>query len=232
VGRVSLIQLENVTKRYGARAAVREVSFEVDAGELVYLIGPSGAGKTTLLKLLTRELVADDGSVRIDGLDVGVLPGRRLPELRRVVASVPQDHQLLANRTVRENVTFALSVLGWGRKSANRRAGEVLELVGIGGLAGRLPAEISSGERQRVAIARAIAGGPKLLLADEPTGNLDPASTASIAVLLDDVARSGCGVMMATHDARIVDAMQRRVVSLRDGTLVSDAIGRYAGVSS
>jgi cell division transport system ATP-binding protein len=226
---VTLIQLRAATKRYADTCALDDVTLDIEAGEFVYLIGPSGAGKTTMLKLLTRELVADDGDVLIDGEDIGSWSGRRLPELRRVVASVPQDHKLLANRTVEENITFALSVLGWRQRTARRRAGDVLDLVGLGAFSRRLPHELSSGERQRVAIARAIAGGPKLLLADEPTGNLDPAATASIAVLLDDVARSGCSVVMATHDVRIVDAMRRRVIALRSGAVVSDGLGAYNG---
>ncbi len=224
------IELRDVTKAYDDHVALDGVSAGIERGEFVFVVGPSGSGKSTLLRLLSRELIAEWGEVCIDGEDLADLPARRLPELRRRVAVVPQDHHLLRSRTVEENVVFGLSVLGWHRRAAQKRAAEVLELVGLGQLSSRMPQMLSGGERQRVAIARAIAPGPEILLADEPTGNLDPQTTASIAVLLDEVARGGCTVVMATHDVRVVDAMRRRVLALHAGELVRDGGGTYAGV--
>lgn len=223
-----MIRFEQVGKTYGDTRALDGVDFTVDQGEFTFLVGPSGSGKTTVLRLLTRELLPDSGTVRIAGADLSRLPPSKIPALRRMVASVPQDHRLLANRTVRENLAFSLSVLGWRRRAALERIDDLLGLVGLPDHGSRYPHELSGGERQRIAIARAVAGGPVVLLADEPTGNLDPVTSVGIVRLLDAIADAGTTVVMSTHDHSVVDAMRRRVIALEHGRVVRHARGGYA----
>ena len=219
-----MIELRDVTKRYPAsgRPALDRVSATVDPGEFVFLIGPSGSGKSTLLRLLLREDVPTSGTIRLDGLDVATLPRRKVPRLRQRIGCVFQDFRLLPKRSVAGNVAFALEVLG--RKPADIRVAvpELLEMVGLQGKAERMPHELSGGEQQRVAIARASVNRPPLLLADEPTGNLDPTTSREIMQVLERINRAGTTVVMATHDDTIVDAMRRRVIELRDGTVLRD----------
>ncbi|THJ74591.1 cell division ATP-binding protein FtsE [Candidatus Frankia alpina] len=225
-----MIVLSSVSKWYpnGARPALIDVSAEIGAGEFVFLVGPSGSGKSTLLRLLLREERATSGQVVVAGRDVARIADRRVPQLRRIVGCVFQDFRLLPNRTVAANVAFALDVVGRPRHVVRSVVPEVLELVGLGEKADRYPDELSGGEQQRVAIARAFAGRPRVLLADEPTGNLDPATSIEIMSLLDAVHRAGTTVIMATHNASLVDAMRRRVLELGDGALIRDeADGRY-----
>ena len=219
-----MIELRDVTKLYPAstRPALSRVSATVDGGEFVFLIGPSGSGKSTLLRLLLREGRPTSGAVLVDGHDVGKLSRRRIPRLRQQVGCVFQDFRLLSNRTVGGNVAFALEVLGRKPSEIRTAVPELLEMVGLQGKASRMPHELSGGEQQRVAIARASVNRPPLLLADEPTGNLDPETSRGIMHLLERINRGGTTVLMATHDETIVDAMRRRVIELDDGVVQRD----------
>jgi cell division transport system ATP-binding protein len=218
-----MIRLENVSKSYkGTIAAVADVSIDVAKGEFVFLVGPSGSGKTTILKLLLREEVPDEGKVWVAGRDVAAMSSWKVPYLRRNIGCVFQDFRLLTNKTVFENVAFALEVIGRPRHVVAAQVPQVLELVGLARKARAFPHELSGGEQQRVAIARAFVNRPLVLLADEPTGNLDPETSRGIMRLLERINRTGTTVMMATHDATIVDAMRRRVVELHRGRVVRD----------
>ncbi|HUZ20573.1 MAG TPA: cell division ATP-binding protein FtsE [Acidimicrobiales bacterium] len=218
-----MIRFDNVTKSYkGAMPALRDISLEILKGEFVFLVGSSGSGKTTFLKLLLREELPDDGRIWVAGRDIGQLSQWRVPYLRRNLGCVFQDFRLLPNKTVAENVAFALEVIGRPRGQIKTQVTQVLELVGLGQKHERMPDELSGGEQQRVAIARAFVNRPLVLLADEPTGNLDPATSQGIMKLLDRINRTGTTVVMATHDVGIVDTMRRRVVELDRGHLVRD----------
>jgi cell division transport system ATP-binding protein len=210
------------------RPALDDVSMDVDRGEFVFLIGPSGSGKSTLLRLLLREESPSSGNVFVANWNVARLPHRKVPKLRQRMGCVFQDFRLLGDRTVAENVAFALEVTGKSEHTIRTVVPEMLELVGLDGKGERMPAELSGGEAQRVAIARALANRPLVLLADEPTGNLDPETSDDIMLLLDRINRTGTTVVMATHDRQIVDAMRRRVVELHLGKLArDDARGVY-----
>ncbi|GAB2732182.1 cell division ATP-binding protein FtsE [Salinifilum aidingensis] len=200
----------------------------VDKGEFVFLIGPSGSGKSTALRLLLREEVPSQGRVLVGDWNVAKLPRRRVPRLRQRVGCVFQDFRLLNNKTVAENVAFALEVIGKPRHTIRRVVPEVLQLVGLDGNADRMPHELSGGEQQRVAIARAFVNRPLVLMCDEPTGNLDPDTSQDIMLLLERINRTGTTVLMATHDHSIVDSMRRRVVELSLGRVIrDDARGVY-----
>ena len=225
-----MIRLENVTKSYptSTRPALDDVSLDVDHGEFVFLIGPSGSGKSTLLRLLLREEVPTSGDVYVANWNVARLPRRRVPRLRQRMGCVFQDFRLLPTKTVAENVAFALEVIGKSAHTINTVVPEVLDLVDLDGKADRMPGELSGGEAQRVAIARAFVNRPLVLLADEPTGNLDPETSDDIMGLLERINRTGTTVLMATHDRHIVDAKRRRVVELSMGKLArDDARGVY-----
>ncbi|WP_375496562.1 cell division ATP-binding protein FtsE [uncultured Jatrophihabitans sp.] len=219
-----MIRLENVSKVYpaGARPALDSVSIDIDKGEFVFLIGQSGSGKSTVLRLLLREELPTTGTITVDSRNVGKLPGRKVPELRRKIGCVFQDFRLLPKKNVYENVSFALEVINKSPKAIKRTVPEVLDLVGLTGKAKRMPTELSGGEQQRVAIARAFVNRPLVLLADEPTGNLDPDTSQGIMSLLERINRTGTTVVMATHDNNIVDAMRRRVIELDNGTVIRD----------
>ncbi|OLT03674.1 cell division ATP-binding protein FtsE [Pseudonocardia sp. CNS-004] len=225
-----MIRLERVTKLYktSTRPALDRVSMEVGKGEFVFLIGPSGSGKSTFLRLLLREDVPTKGSIYVSDMNVTKLPRRRVPKLRQRIGCVFQDFRLLPSKTVGENVAFALEVIGKSRNTVSKVVPEVLDLVGLTGKANRMPHELSGGEQQRVAIARAFVNRPQVLLADEPTGNLDPDTSQDIMLLLERINRTGTTVLMATHDHSIVDSMRRRVVELDLGLVVrDDARGVY-----
>lgn len=225
-----MIRLENVSKSYktSTRPALDNVSVEVEKGEFVFLIGPSGSGKSTFLRLLLREDRPTSGEIHVADFHVNRLSGRRVPKLRQNLGCVFQDFRLLQRKTVAENISFALEVIGKPRSVIERTVPEVLELVGLSGKADRLPGELSGGEQQRVAIARAFVNRPLVLMADEPTGNLDPETSQDIMLLLERINRTGTTVLMATHDHHIVDSMRRRVVELDLGRLVrDDARGVY-----
>ena len=227
-----MISLDTVSKVYpaGTRPALDTVSVNVDKGEFVFLIGQSGSGKSTVLRLLLREELPTKGRVEVDGRDVGKLPKRKVPELRRKIGCVFQDFRLLPKKNVYDNVAFALEVINKSQRSIKRTVPEVLDLVGLDGKANRLPHELSGGEQQRVAIARAFVNRPLVLLADEPTGNLDPDTSQGIMSLLERINRTGTTVVMATHDNNIVDAMRRRVVELDMGKVVRDQARGVYGV--
>ena len=218
-----MIRFETVTKTYkGEVVALREASAEIQRGEFVFLVGPSGSGKSTFIRLINREEVPDAGKILVAGKDVSSLSSWKVPYLRRNIGYVFQDYKLLPKKTVTENVAFALEVIGRPRPIIKRQVPAILELVGLSRKAERLPEELSGGEQQRVSIARAFVNRPLILLADEPTGNLDPATSVGIMRLLDRINRSGTTVVMATHDRGIVDTMRRRVIELDRGILVRD----------
>ncbi len=219
-----MIRLENVTKVYarGARPALDAVDLEVERGEFVFLVGASGSGKSTFLRLVLREERPSAGRVLVAGKDLSTLSSWKVPQLRRQMGAVFQDFRLLPNKTVFENVAFALQVIGKPRHHIMTTVPDTLELVGLGGKEKRRPHELSGGEQQRVAIARAFVNRPSILLADEPTGNLDPTTSVGIMRLLDRINRSGTTVVMATHDDEIVDQMRKRVVELDSGQVVRD----------
>jgi len=226
-----MIAFEEVSVRYAKRDAwaLREVTVEIRRGEFVFVVGPSGSGKSTLLRLVILERPATLGRVRVAGHDLSRMPARAVPLLRRQVGTVFQDFRLLAGKTVYQNVAYVLQVLGAKRHEIRHTVPETLELVGLQDKAKRLPHELSGGEQQRVAIARAMVNKPKVLLADEPTGNLDPQTSREIVGILDRINRTGTTVVMATHDTYIVDTFRKRVVQLRDGVIVRDqADGEYA----
>ena len=218
-----MIRLQDVTKVYdGTTVAVRNVTLEVEKGEFVFLVGPSGSGKSTLVRLMLRQELPTGGDIWVAGKHITKLPSWKVPLLRRSMGTVFQDFKLLQNKTVHENVAFALEVIGRPRHVVRNQVPQVLRLVGLAAKADRLPNQLSGGEQQRVSIARAFVNRPLILLADEPTGNLDPATSVGIMRLLDRINRTGTTVVMATHDHAIVDAMRRRVVALEAGHMVRD----------
>jgi len=203
---------------------------DIEKGEFVFLVGASGSGKTTFLRLLLREELPDQGRILEAGRDIGALPKWRVPYLRRNIGCVFQDFRLLPNKTVFENVAFALEVIGRPRSTVESQVPQILELVGLADKAKNLPSELSGGEQQRVAVARAFVNRPLILLADEPTGNLDPANSESIMALLERINRTGTTVVMATHDKNMVDRMRRRVIELEKGELVRDQVRGVYGM--
>lgn len=218
-----MIRLENVTKSYSTEVtALRDVSFEIAKGEFVFLVGPSGSGKSTLLRLMNRQEVPEKGSVWVAGKNINDLPESKVPYLRRSMGNIFQDYKLLLDKTVFENVAFALEVIGRPRHVIRQQVPAVLELVGLADKGDRFPHQLSGGEQQRVSIARAFVNRPLILLADEPTGNLDPGTGEGIMRLLDRINATGTTVVMATHDTRVVNMMRRRVVQLDRGVIVRD----------
>jgi cell division transport system ATP-binding protein len=221
-----VLVLNNVTKTYpNGRSALKEVDLVVPEGDFVFLVGPSGAGKSTLMKLLIRDEVATEGTVYLDGDDLAKLPRRRVPKVRRKVGIVFQDFKLLPTKTVRENVAFALEVTGTSRRQIRPAVERVMALVGLTGQADQYPHQLSGGEMQRTAIARALVHDPRIVIADEPTGNLDPLISWEIIQLLLRINELGVTVLMATHDADVVTALRKRVVALEDGHVMRDELG-------
>jgi cell division transport system ATP-binding protein len=219
-----MIRIENVTKNYRGsnRPALSDVSLEIEKGDFVFLVGQSGSGKSSLLRLMLREDVPSSGSVFVLGENLVGIPSRRIPFFRRKLGVVFQDFRLLPNKTVAQNVAFSLEVIGKSAGLVQEAVPDVLRMVGLDGKADRLPSELSGGEQQRVALARAIVNKPALLLADEPTGNLDPATSDEIMALLERINQNGTTVVMATHDRGIVDRLQKRVVEMNQGKIVRD----------
>jgi cell division transport system ATP-binding protein len=218
-----MIRLEHVTKTYkGSVAALKDADVDIQKGEFVFLVGPSGSGKSTFIRLLNKEETPENGRIFVAGKDIGELSSWKVPFLRRNIGCVFQDFKLLSNKTVSENVAFALEVIGRPRHVIDTQVPAILELVGLGHKAESLPNELSGGEQQRVSIARAFVNRPLILLADEPTGNLDPATSVGIMRLLDRINKTGTTVVMATHDRGIVDTMRRRVIELDRGSIVRD----------
>ena len=219
-----MILFDHVTKVYPTqtRPALEDISLEIVKGEFVFLVGSSGSGKSTFLRLILKEEGPTAGKVWVAGKDLNRLSSWKVPKLRRQICTVFQDFRLLPNKSVFTNVAFALEVIGRPASQIRRIVPDVLELVGLEGKEDRLPDELSGGEQQRVAIARAFVNKPAILIADEPTGNLDPTTSVGIMKLLDRINRTGTTVVMATHDAAIVDQMRRRVIELERGHLVRD----------
>jgi cell division transport system ATP-binding protein len=228
-----MIKTVGVAKRYkGGIRALDGISLDIEKGEFVFIVGPSGSGKSTFMKLLTKEEEPTEGEIYVAGKNLASLPRWRVPYLRRNVGCVFQDFKLLPNKTVFENVAFALEVIGRPKGLIRRQVPQILELVGLGEKLDRFPDELSGGEQQRVSIARAFVNRPLILIADEPTGNLDPATSVGIMRLLDRINRTGTTVVMATHDHAIVDSMRRRVVELDVGQIVRDQSRGIYGVGA
>lgn len=225
-----MIDCAHVYKRYKTGTnALYDINLKVDQGEFIYIIGPTGSGKSTLIRLLDGEIAPTKGSVKVVGIDVGNLKNSQVPIYRRNIGVVFQDYKLLPQKTVAENVSYALEVIGLKKKMIKKRVEDVLRLVGLSDKAGSFPRELSGGQQQRVAIARAIANRPKVLIADEPTGNLDPAKSTEIMALLDKIHEEyGTTILMVTHDLTIVNRFRKRTVVLEHGHIVADlAEGGY-----
>jgi cell division transport system ATP-binding protein len=227
-----MISVQNVTKKYKGtpRPALDRVSLEIEKGDFVFLVGASGSGKSSLMRLMLREDIPNSGSVHVLGENLVGLPARRVPFFRRKLGVVFQDFRLLPNKTVAQNVAFSLEVIGKSQGFIQEAVPDVLGLVGLAEKADRLPSELSGGEQQRVALARAIVNKPAILLADEPTGNLDPTTSEEIMALINSINLAGTTVVMATHDRSIVDKMQRRVVELSQGQIIRDQTSGGYGV--
>jgi cell division transport system ATP-binding protein len=218
-----MIRTENVTKIYkGGTLALEHITLDIQKGEFVFVVGPSGSGKSTLLRLLTKEEEPTGGRIWVAGKDLAGLSSWKVPYLRRNIGCVFQDFKLLNRKTVRENVAFALEVIGRPRAVVRSQVPQILELVGLRNKMDSYPEQLSGGEQQRVSIARAFVNRPLILLADEPTGNIDPKTSTGIMRLLDRINRTGTTVLMATHDQSVVDSMRRRVVELEAAHLVRD----------
>jgi cell division transport system ATP-binding protein len=233
-GGAPIIELRDVTKVYpGGHMALDRVSLAIDRGEFVFLVGPTGCGKSTLIKMLIRELAATDGSVRIAGRDIGAMAEKKIPQLRRNIGTVFQDFKLLPDRTVYDNVAYALQTIGAHRGEIRRQVPETLRLVGLSTKLHSYPDELSGGEQQRVSIARAFVNHPPLLLADEPSGNLDPVTSIGVMQLLYRINKTGTTVVVVTHDREMVDNMRRRVIELYEGRVVRDEVsGGYTEEST
>jgi cell division transport system ATP-binding protein len=220
-----VVAMQGVTKSYpNGRVALRGVDLVIPEGDFVFLVGPSGAGKSTVIKLLIRDELATKGAVLLDGRDLGKLKRRDVPKIRRKIGIVFQDFKLLPNKSVRDNVAFALEVIGTPRREITSAVDRAVRVVGLTGQADQLPSQLSGGEQQRTAIARALVHNPRLFIADEPTGNLDPLISWEIIQLLLRINEMGVTVLMATHNAEVVTAVRKRVVALEDGRIVRDQI--------
>ena len=218
-----------MTYRSSGTLAANHLSLDIDEGEFVFLVGPSGSGKTTIIKLLTGEVRADEGELEVNGFDLQKIRRRRLPKLRRTLGVIFQDFRLIEDKTVFENAAFAMHVVGASSREIHERVPYVLKLVGLEGREKRLPQELSGGEQQRVAVARALVNSPRLIIADEPTGNLDPAKSLELMLLLQKINELGTTVLVVTHEKELVNAFSKRVVSLRAGAVVSDGMDGYYG---
>jgi cell division transport system ATP-binding protein len=228
--RVPAVEMRGVSKVYdGGSVGVERVSFEIGRGEFVFLVGPTGCGKSTCMRLLMKEIEPDRGQVLIAGHDLGAMRQRQVPRLRRNIGVVFQDFKLLPNRTVYDNVAYSLQVVGESRESIRRKVPDILRLVGLSTKLHSYPDQLSGGEQQRVSIARAFVNHPPLLIADEPTGNLDPDTSIGIMQLIYRINRTGTTVVVSTHDREMVDKMRRRVIELREGRVIRDErSGMYA----
>jgi cell division transport system ATP-binding protein len=227
---VPVVEFRDVTKLYeGGAVGIDKVSLRIGRGEFVFLVGPTGCGKSTCIRLLMKELEASDGEILISGHELHSMPRKKVPRLRRNIGVVFQDFKLLPNRTVYDNVAYSLQVIGESRANIRRKVPDILRLVGLSTKLHNYPDQLSGGEQQRVSIARAFVNHPPLLLADEPTGNLDPDTSIGIMQLIYRINRTGTTVVVATHDREMVDKMRRRVIELRDGRVIRDEVaGMYA----
>ena len=224
-----MVHLKDVTMRYRSSGtlAANNLSLDMEEGEFVFLVGPSGSGKTTIIKLLTGEVRADSGEIEVNGFNLRTIRRRKLPKLRRTLGVIFQDFRLIEDKSVYENVAFAMHVIGARNREIRERVPYVLKLVGLDGREKRLPQELSGGEQQRVAVARALVNSPRLIIADEPTGNLDPAKSLELMLLLQKINDLGTTVLVVTHEKELVNAFSKRVISLEDGRVVSDRMGGY-----
>ncbi len=225
-----MIRFDNVSKAYGKdTVALERINLEIDPGEFVFLVGASGSGKSTLMKMIIKEIEPSAGAIYVNGSRLSSIPRRKVPQHRRNIGCVFQDFKLLPNKTVFENVAYSMEVTGQQRRNIQSKVPQILDIVGLTGKSGKLPEQLSGGEQQRVSIARAFVSQPPILVADEPTGNLDPETSIGIMQLLDRIHRIGTTVVVATHDKEMVDVMQRRVVALEDGKVTRDMVkGAYA----
>ncbi len=223
----SMIEFKNVTKYYKSNVGLDNVSVKINKGDFVFLVGPSGAGKSTFIKLMLKEIEADRGTILVRGEDVTRMSARQIPGLRRNIGIVFQDFRLLPKKTVYENVAFAMEIIHQPRKLIKKHVPQVLSMMGIAEKARKYPDELSAGEQQRVAIARAIVNKPRILIADEPTGNLDPDTSWEIMQLLNTINLRGTTILMVTHAKEIVDKMEKRVIAIENGRIVRDEFGMY-----
>ena len=224
-----MVLMQNVRKVYDSSntLALDDVSLTINDGEFVFLVGPSGSGKTTLMKLITGELRPTSGTVIINDFDMSSIKRRKLPKMRRTLGVVFQDYRLIENMTVYDNVAFAMRVVGVPNKEIKKRVPYILELVGLEGREKRMPNELSGGEQQRVAIARALVNSPRMIVADEPTGNLDPARSLELMLLLEKINEMGTTVLVVTHEKELVNAFNKRVITIDSGNLVGDGMEGY-----
>ena len=224
-----MVLMENVRKVYDSSntLALDNVSLTINDGEFVFLVGPSGSGKTTLMKLITGELRPTSGTVIINDYNMSTIKRRKLPKMRRTLGVVFQDYRLIENMSVYDNVAFAMRVVGAPNKEIKKRVPYILELVGLEGREKRLPNELSGGEQQRVAIARALVNSPRMIVADEPTGNLDPARSLELMLLLEKINEMGTTVLVVTHEKELVNAFNKRVITIDSGNMVSDGMEGY-----
>lgn len=223
-----MIKFDNVTKKYRNNVvAIKDASFQINQGEFVFLTGPSGAGKSTIIKLILKELDPDKGDVYLDGEKITKVSSRLVPKIRSKIGVVFQDFRLLQNRTVEGNIAFILDIWGFSRNQKKAKIKKALDLVGLYNRRDSYPNQLSGGEQQRVSIARAISSSPSLLIADEPTGNLDPKTSWELMRYFEEINKEGTTVIMSTHSKEIVDKMQRRVIKLHAGEVVRDSVGGY-----
>ena len=224
-----MIRFENVTKTYKTNIGLDHVSVHIKKGDFVFLVGPSGAGKSTFIKLILKEIDADEGSILVDGQEVTELSNRKIPQYRRRLGTVFQDFRLLPKKTVFENVAFAMEVIHKTPRQIRKQVPQILSLVGISDKAHKYPDELSAGEQQRVAIARALVNNPDTIIADEPTGNLDPERSLELMSLLVKINQLGTTVVVVTHEKALVDRFGRRVITIESGHVINDSVGGYVG---
>ena len=217
-----MIKFNQVTKKFGKIVALEDVSFEIEPGDFVFITGPSGAGKTTIVRLILKELLPTSGKIEIDQQDLAKISSKKIPQLRQKIGVVFQDFKLLTDRTVFENAILPLEVVGTEKKKMEKRAEEILKLVGLTERADLFPAQLAGGELQRACLARAVMAEPKILLADEPTGNLDPATSWQIIKLMKKINKLGTTVVMATHNVDIVNSLRERVIKFDKGKMIKD----------
>jgi len=224
-----MIELKNVSMVYnhGQTRAVDDISLTIGDGEFAFLVGPSGSGKTTIIKMLTGEIVPVEGTISVNGMELTKMKRRHLPKLRRTLGIIFQDFRLIEDKNVYENVAFAMHVVGASKKEIAKRVPYVLELVGLQGREKRLPRELSGGEQQRVAIARALVNNPLTIIADEPTGNLDPAKSLELMLLLEKINELGTTVLIVTHEKELVNSFSKRVIAINNGHIISDGMDGY-----
>ena len=226
-----MVQFNNVKMVYSSSEteALNGVSFRIDDGEFVFLVGPSGSGKTTIMKLITGEITATSGRIIVNDFDMRKIKRRKIPQMRRTLGVIFQDFRLIDNMNVYDNVAFAMRVVGASNRAIRKRVPYVLELVGLDGRERRLPNELSGGEQQRVAIARALVNNPRMIVADEPTGNLDPVSSLELMLLFEKINSMGTTILVVTHEKELVNAFAKRVISIDNGEVISDGMDGYFG---